>query len=152
MKVWHPVHLWSSSHVCVEGGSQGQSRHTFAVALAWLAFSLCPTVTVPMQLKANHVNCCKSHNLHMTVSTHVPGGPCYFRFPFLQLQAFGNLLAGSWAVVNKQGIVVRVPVNTPQVFFLPAFGQKDMTLLMQGRDPHLPGWVKVQSGQVISQL
>ena len=88
----------------------------------------------------------------MTEHTHVPRCPCYFRFPFLQLQAFGNLLAGSWAVVNKQGIVVRVPVNTPQVFFLPAFGQKDMTLLMQGRDPHLPGWVKVQSGQVILQL
>ena len=33
----------------------------------------------------------------------------------LWLQAFGNTLAGNWVVVNQQGIVVRVPVNSPQV-------------------------------------
>ena len=31
------------------------------------------------------------------------------------------MLAGSWVVVNKQGFVVRAPVNTPKVDFFNLF-------------------------------
>ena len=50
--------------------------------------------------------------------------------------------------MNKEMIVVRAAVNTAQVKFLSLL----VKMFIQGRDPLLPGWVKIQSGQVTTQL
>ena len=63
-------------------------------------------------------------------------------------------MPGSWVVVDKEGRAVLTPVNTPQVgaalcsavlCALCLFTTK-LYKNLQGRDPLLPGWLKVERG------
>ena len=47
---------------------------------------------------------------------------------FLKIQALGDALSGSWAVVNKDGVTMSLPVNLPQVGQVVAKGLRKETL------------------------
>ena len=63
---------------------------------------------------------------------------------FKQEQVQGLLAPGTWVVADQAGRAVGAEVNNKQVWTKGVFWGK---ITFQGRDPSLPGWLKLSASQ-----